>query len=262
MSLASDPPSPKVRTELDGEVFTITLADPENRNVLSLALVDEFIAAIDRAEADPEVRVVVVSNDGAVFCAGADLSERATNAVRGGAPDSALIFARIRNSPKPFVGRIAGHAVGGGLGLAASMDISVAVEAAKFGFTEVRVGVAPAIISVICLPKMRQADAAEAFLRGNRFLAPEAVRLGLINYAVPQLRLDEAIAEIVADLLEGSPAGLAASKQLITKVPSLDFDAALEWTGELSAHLFTGPDATEGMRAFLGKRPPSWSPRS
>lgn len=251
----------KLQIKAEDGVFTITLNDTANRNVLSLGLVSEFVAAVDAAEADDSIRVVVVTNQGSVFCAGADLSERSSGDAAPAAADPAMVFGRIRNSPKPFIGRIAGHAVAGGLGLAASMDISIAVDEAKFGFTEVRVGVAPAIISVICLPKMRQADATEAFLRGNRFLAPEAVRLGLINQAVPSGELDEAVNEVVADLLEGSPGGLAACKQLVTKVPALGFDDALAWTAELSAQLFRGPEGAEGMAAYLEKRPPSWSPR-
>ena len=255
---------PKVLTDLDGGVFTITLADDANRNALSTRLVSEFLAAIDRADADDAVRVIVVTNTGRVFCAGADLSERSSD----DAPDSAAlkdpgnIFSRVRQSPKPFVGRIAGHAVAGGMGLAAAMDISVGLVDAKFGFTEVRIGVAPAMISVICLPKMRQADAAEAFLRGNRFPGSEAARLGLINHAVTPEDLDPTIDDIVHDLLEGAPAGLAAAKTLIQTVPTLGFDDAMRWTAKLSAEMFQGADAQEGMKAYLEKRPPTWSPRA
>ena len=189
----------KVRTELTSGILTITLADPDNRNALSRGLVAELNAAMDRADTDPDVRVVVLTNDGTTFCAGADLSERSDD-DRPDADDVAPginVFERIRMSPKPWIGRIAGHAVAGGLGLAAVTDISVAIDTAKMGFSEVRIGVAPAMISVLCLPKMRPADAAAAFLRGNRFLAPEAARLGLINEAVAADDLDGAVEAIV-----------------------------------------------------------------
>lgn len=251
----------KVRTSLDDGVFVITLADEANRNALSVALVAELLAAFDRVDEDDDIRVAVVTNTGRVFCAGADLSERSGDATESSAHPSD-VFGRIRNSPKPYVGRIAGHAVAGGMGLAAAMDISVATTDAKFGFTEVRVGVAPAMISVICLPKMRQADAAAAMLRGNRFPASEAVELGLVNRAVPSSELDGAVDEIVADLREGSPAALAATKQLIQQVPTMAFDDAMAWTATVSGDLFAGPDADEGMSAFLEKRPPAWSPRA
>jgi methylglutaconyl-CoA hydratase len=242
----------KVETALEGGVFTVTLADEPNRNALSIGLLTELVAAIDRADTDDEIRVVVLTNRGHIFCAGADLRERSNPDISASTVDMATVFGRIRRSPKPFVGRIAGHAIAGGLGLAASLDISIAVDDAKMGFTEVRIGVAPAIISVICLPKMRRADAAAAFLQGNRFLAPEAVRLGLINAAV---------AAVVADLLLGAPGALAAAKQLLTKVPAMEFDPALEWAANLSAGLFAGPEGREGMAAYLEKRPPAWAPR-
>jgi methylglutaconyl-CoA hydratase len=148
------------------------------------------------------------------------------------------------------------------MGLAAALDISVALEDAKFGFTEVRVGVAPAIISTICLPKMRKAEAADAFLRGNRFSGTEAARLGLINEAVPAEDLDTRVNAIVQDLLHGGPGALAATKQLLTRVPAMGLDEALAWTAELSASLFTSPEAAEGMGAYLGKRKPAWAPEA
>lgn len=255
----------KITTELNGGVFTITLADVENRNALSRGLVSELSAAIDRADTDDDVRVVVLTNAGTVFCAGADLSERSSDDRPGEAaePDESggplSFFGRIRRSPKPWVGRIAGHAIAGGLGLVASLDISVAADTAKMGFSEVRIGVAPAIISVVCLPKMRQATASAAFLRGNRFLAGEAERLGLINHAVPADELDSTVDEIVADLLLGSPQGLAASKQLINDVPTKPFDEAIVWAADLSGRLFESPEGQEGMKAYLEKRPPSWT---
>ena len=127
-----------------------------------------------------------------------------------------------------------------------------------FGFTEVRVGVAPAVISVVCLPKLRTADARSAFLRGNRFPAAEAARMGLINAAVTADRLDAEVDAVVTDLLAGSPSAIAASKELLREVPGTPVDEAFEWTGQLSARLFAGDDAREGMTAFLEKRPAAW----
>jgi methylglutaconyl-CoA hydratase len=138
------------------------------------------------------------------------------------------------------------------------MDISIAIEEAKFGFTEVRIGVAPAMISVLCLPKMRPAEASEAFLRGNRFSASEAARMGLINSAVPEDEIDSVVQEIVSDIKAGGPEAIAAAKQLALKVPYMQIDEAFAWTSELSANLFKSEEAQEGMRAYLDKRPPSW----
>ena len=246
-----------VRSETARGVTTLTLDDEENRNALGPELIEQLMAAIDAADADPAVRAIVLTNSGNVFCAGADL--RAGARSRAGAPSGMELFSRFRKSPKPFVGRINGHCVAGGMGLAAAMDISVALDTAKFGFTEVRIGVAPAMISVLCLPRMRPADAASAFLRGNRFLAPEAVRLGLITEAVPADELDGAVEAILDDLRLAGPNALAATKALLTTVPGLSVDAAFEWTAELSAELFGRDEAQEGMAAFREKRPPSWA---
>ena len=250
-----------VETDLANGVLTVTLADEDNRNALSSRLTTELTEALDDADADPEVRVVVLTNRGRVFCAGADLSERSSGGSGSSSKpvNATRLFGRFRESPKPYVGRIAGHCVAGGMGLAAAMDISIAIEEAKFGFTEVRIGVAPAIISVVCLPKIRPADAREAFLRGNRFLAPEAARMGLINAAVPVEELDAAVDAVVADLKAGGPEAIAAAKQLMARVPGMPIDEAFRWTGELSASLFRGEEAAEGMRAYLDKRPPSWT---
>jgi len=201
-----------------------------------------------------------------VFCAGADLSERSDDErpdpaeTEEEASDPLGFFGRIRRSPKPWVGRINGHAVAGGLGLAAAADISVALDTAKMGFSEVRIGVAPAIISVICLPKMRASEASEAFLRGNRFPATEAARLGLVNYAVPAGEIDTKVDEIVSDLVLGGPLALSASKQLVNDVPHMAFNEAMAWATKLSGSLFTSDEGQEGMKSYLEKRSPSWVP--
>ena len=254
-----------VETSCDSRgVATVTLADEDNRNTLSRRLLGELTAALDDTDADPGVRVVVLTNAGRVFCAGADLRESSGrqaghNPASVGAGD---LFGRFRRSRKPYVGRIDGHCVAGGVGLAAAMDISIARDDAKFGFTEVRVGVAPAMISVLCLPKMRQAEATAAFLRGNRFNASEAARLGLINAAVPVEKLDDEVEAVVTDLLSGGPSALAAAKQLVDRVPEMSFDDALAWAGRLSAELFASDEASEGMDAFLNKRTPRWVPHT
>jgi methylglutaconyl-CoA hydratase len=251
---------PLVETNLVSGIMTVTLADVDNRNALSARLTLELVEALDSADADPEVRVVVLTNKGRVFCAGADLSERSSESASTHVVSPLELFGRFRNSPKPYVGRIAGHCVAGGMGLAAAMDISIAIEEAKFGFTEVRVGVAPAMISVICLPKMRPADANEVFLRGNRFPAARAAELGLINKAVPLDELDAVVEEVTSDLLMGGPQALAATKQLNSQVPQMTADEAFEWTARLSAELFASDEAAAGMAAFLEKRSPPWAP--
>jgi methylglutaconyl-CoA hydratase len=251
-----------VETATAGGVRTITLADEARRNALSADFTSELVDTFQAADNDDDVRVVVVTNRGNTFCAGANLSEQSSRtadapiAVRSPAD----IFGHIRRSPKPYVGRVAGHCVAGGVGLAASLDISIAVDTALFGFTEVRVGVAPAVISVVCLPKLRAADARAAFLRGSRFPAAEAARIGLINAAVPADDLDAEVDAVVEDLLAGGPHAIAASKQLLARVPSMPVDEAFAWTAQLSAQLFVSDEAKEGMSAYLEKRPAAWRP--
>ncbi len=249
-----------VETTLDSRgVYTITLNDTEKRNVLSHALTAELTEAMDRVDFDPQIRVALLTNTGSVFCAGADLSERSSSGGDVGPVDPMTLFRRIQDSPKPWVGRIAGHAVAGGTGLAASLDVSVAHADAKFGFTEVRLGVAPAIISVICLPKMRLGDATAAFLRGRRFDGVEAARLGLITAAVEPDQLDGEIDAIIEDLLLGGPNALAAAKDLLRQVPQMKPEEAFPWAAARSAELFQSTEAAEGMAAYLEKRPPSWT---
>jgi len=249
-----------VETERRGGVLTVTLADEANRNALGAQLVGELVDALDAADSDPEVRVVVLTNRGRVFCAGADLSERSSGGAPAAIHSPQALFGRFARSPKPYVGRIAGHCVAGGMGLAAAMDISIATEGARFGFTEVRVGVAPAVISVVCLPKLRPADARAAFLRGRRFSAAEAAAMGLVNAAVPADRLDDEVDAVVHDLLAGGPGAIAAAKRLLAEVPGTPVDEAFRWTGELSGWLFATDEAREGMSAFLEKRPAAWAP--
>ena len=249
-----------VNVTTQGGVMTATLADEKNRNALGAALVQGLRDAIASANADPLVRALVVTNEGSTFCAGANLKERSSGPARAG--DSGgfeALLHEIQTSPTPLIGRIAGHVVGGGNGLAAALDISVAADDVKFGFTEVRLGLAPAIISVVCLPKMRPGEAMEAFLRGHRFPATRAAELGLINRAVPRAELDAAVEEVLADLRKGGPQALGFAKRLVHEVPRMAQKEAFGWTAGLSGELFKSEEAAEGMKAFLTKRAPSWA---
>jgi methylglutaconyl-CoA hydratase len=249
-----------VETGVRNGVMTITLADETRRNALSAEMMAQLIAAIERVENDPGIRVAVVTNRGHVFCAGANLAEHSAQDSTGTGSATTLsnLLQRIRDCPKPFVGRIAGHCVAGGVGLAAVMDISVATDTTMFGFSEVRVGVVPAIISVVCVPKMRFGDIQSAFIRGNRFSAPEAVRLGLINSSVSEDNLDDEILSILGDILAGEPLAIGLAKSLALRVASMEDAEAFAWATELSTELFSSDEAREGMAAFLEKRPASW----
>ena len=250
-----------VRSEVAGSVLTVTLADVDNRNALGAAVVNGLHDGLAAANADPAVRVMVVTNEGNTFCAGANLKEQ-SGVSQGERPKVGFeqLLGEIQASPTPVVGKIRGHVVGGGNGLAAALDIAIAQEDVKFGFTEVRLGVAPAIISVVCLPKMRRGEAMEAFLRGNRFSAAKAAEYGLIRRAVPAAELDAAVDEVVADLCLGGPEALGAAKRLVHEVPGMETAEAFAWTADLSQRLFKGDEAAAGMRAFLKREKPPWAP--
>ena len=255
----------EVEVEMAGGVLTATMSDDENRNALSPGLVQGLREAVARGNADASIRVIVITNIGSTFCAGANLKQR-SQAKEVNKPDEegstsgglTELFSEIQASQTPVVAKIAGHVMGGGNGLAAVCDISVASEEAKFGFTEVRLGVIPAMISVVCLPKMRHGDAMELFLRGNRIPAARAAELGLINRAVPAEALDSEISEIVSDLCKGSPNALGLAKTLLFEVPKRTQAEAFDWTTALSNELFAGDEAKAGMKAFIERRPAPW----
>ena len=236
---------------------TLTLNQPDNRNALTPALLDGLGSGLDSALSDGSVRVILLTNNGPAFCAGADLKGGGLAPSRF---DLAGILSTIQDSPKPVVGRIAGHCMGGGVGLAAACDISVARADVRFGFTEVRIGAAPAIISVVCLPKMRRGDALELFLSGERISARRAAEVGLINSVAESEDFDAALEDLVGKLLAGGPIALSAAKRLVFEVPRVDRETAFALTSEISRGLFGSAEAAEGMAAFREKRTPSWAP--
>jgi len=250
------------RFDVTRGVATITLNRPEARNALSVELVDSLALHLEAAIADPAVRVIVLTNTGNTFCAGADLKSAAPGQPQTQQRTFLDVFDLILEGPKPVIGRIAGHAVAGGVGLAAACDISIMADDAQLGFSEVRIGVSPAVISVVCLPKMRRADAMELFLTGERISARRAVEVGLVNHAAPAGELDAKVDEIVGMVLRGGPNALAASKSLLDKVPSFESRrAAFEWAQPFSAGLFASDEGAEGIAAFKERRDPSWIPR-
>jgi methylglutaconyl-CoA hydratase len=170
------------------------------------------------------------------------------------------VFEMILDAPKPVIGRVDGHATGGGVGLVAVCDLSVMRDDAILGFTEVRIGVAPAVISVVCLPKMRRADASELFLSGERISAERASQVGLVNRVVPAAELDQAVDRYVDAVVRGGPHALAAAKELITRVPDLDRSEAFTWTAARSQALFRSEEAQVGIAAFRNRQPAPWVP--
>jgi len=253
-----------VRYDVGGGVATITLASPETRNVLTAESMSDVRAHLDAAAADPAVRVVVLTGEGTTFCAGADLSGAlagdADSFTSSGPAAMAALLEALLDHPKPVVARVQGHVAGGGNGLVAACDIAVAAESAKFAFSEVRVGVAPAVISVVCLAVMHRRDAQELLLTGERVSAQRVREAGLVTTVAEDEALDAVVASYVDALRAGGPEALGHTKNLLRRVPGLTRDDAFAFTAQLSGSLFASDEAREGMGAFLERRSPSWAP--
>ncbi|MEU0838260.1 enoyl-CoA hydratase family protein [Streptomyces sp. NPDC005962] len=245
-----------VRSSGERGIVTLTLDSPHNRNALSARLVAELRAHLAAAGADPEVRAVLLTHTGNTFCAGADLRE--PPAVSGASGLVALLRALVE-LPKPVVARVTGHVRAGGLGLLGACDISAAGRGASFAFTEARLGLAPAVISMPLLPRLDARAAARYYLTGERFDAAEAARIGLVTVADPEGDADRALSPVLDGLRRGSPQGLAESKRLVTAEVRQAFDRDGEALAELSARLFASAEAREGMTAFRERREPVWA---
>ncbi|MEF3112564.1 enoyl-CoA hydratase family protein [Streptomyces chrestomyceticus] len=266
---ASPAAAPLVRHAHERGVTTLTLDSPHNRNALSRRLVAELHAALAAAAASDDTRAVLLTHTGTTFCAGADLSEATEEAGKGeeaaaGTSASASgplglvrLLRAVIELPKPVVAKVTGHVRAGGLGLLGACDLSVAGPGASFAFTEARLGLAPAVISMPLLPRMDPRAAARYYLTGERFDAAEAARTGLVTLAAEDP--DAALEPVLAGLRKGSPQGLAASKALVTAEVLRVFDRDTAALADTSARLFASDEAREGMTAFLQRREPSWA---
>ena len=237
-------------------VGTITLDSPANRNALSAQLRAELRDRLEKAIADAAVRAIVLTHTGPVFCAGMDLKESRSGGGGHGVMEFPTILDLIWTSPTPVVARLAGPARAGGTGLVAACDLAVATDSTTYAFTEVRLGLVPAVISVVLLPRLNRPAAHELFLTGETFSAARAVEIGLLTAAVPAGSLDAEVARYVDMLRLGAPSALAATKQLLRPESFTERFAAMQ---ELSARFFAGEEGQEGARSFAEKRPPSWA---
>jgi methylglutaconyl-CoA hydratase len=251
-----------VRTATDAGVTTLTLDSPANRNALSTPLMRGMLDALAEALTDPAVRVVVISHTGPVFCSGADLKETAQARATGRVPAELLadVLAALWEFPKPVVARIGGPARAGGLGLIAAADIAVCTTEATFAFSEVRLGVIPAVISATVLPRVAPRAAAELYLTGDVFDGPRAEAIGLVTAAVPAAALDARITAYCDSLVRGGPLALAGAKQLLRRTPEPTVRAELAELSIRSAGYFKSAEGQEGVAAFREKRPASWIP--
>ncbi|MDK1472544.1 enoyl-CoA hydratase family protein [Streptomyces sp. 549] len=236
----------------DRGVAVLTLDSPHNRNALSTRLVAALRDHLTAAGGDDSVRAVLLTHTGNTFCAGADLRDG------GGSPaDLVDLLRTLVELPRPVVAAVDGHVRGGGLGLVGACDLAVASHRATFAFTEVRIGVVPAVISLPLLPRLDPRAASRYYLTGERFDAAEAARIGLITAAGENT--SHALEPMLSALRRGSPQGLAEAKRLVTAEVLRAFDRDSDSLASLSARLFGSPEAREGMTAFLERRDPAWA---
>jgi len=238
-------------------IARIALDSPRNRNALSAALVGQLTEALTDATADDAVRAVELTHTGGTFCAGADLSEARQGGMRDGAVRVLALLRQIVALPKPVVGSIDGHVRAGGLGIVGACDIVLAGPKSTFAFSEVRLGLAPAMISLTTLPRLEARAASRYYLTGETFDAATAARIGLITEAVADIDADTlALLEV---LRVCSPQGLRETKPLLTSGMLDGFEARAAALADQSARLFGSKEAAEGMAAFLEKRKPAWA---
>ena len=244
----------------DGAAW-ITLNRPHNRNALSAVLVNELYAHLATAQADNNVRAIVLTGSGPAFCAGADLKNPPGSVVDGASSvPFQEILTRILDSETPVIAAVNGAAFAGGLGLIGAADIVITDAAAQFSFSEVRIGVIPAVISVVCLPKLGTHHGMRLFLTGERFDGNAAVHYGLAHRAVPAADLHSAVQSEVDALRLGGPNAVKACKQLVREVSKLSTEAGFERTGPWSVRTFQSEEGQEGINSFKEKRKPSWVP--
>jgi methylglutaconyl-CoA hydratase len=273
-------PYSTIKLEADTELATLTLNRPDKRNAISAQMVDELLAALDEVERS-RTRVLILTGAGKAFCAGMDLEalkalaeESAHSLLESKGPKDALahsseahiadsrrtasIFRRIYTFPKPLIAAVNGPAIAGGCGIATLCDYTLAVPDATFGYTEVRIGFIPALVSVFLIRQIGEKRARDLLLSGRLVDAGEARQLGLVTEVVPPERLMERAREMAGTLLEVSPTSLTYIKRLLRESSERELDHELEIAIHENARIRSTADFREGLTAFLEKRKPQW----
>lgn len=253
-----------VELRLEGPIATLTLNRPERRNAISFELIDDLLSALGEV-AHSDAIVLILTGAGKAFCSGMDLDS--LKALLGRTPQQNLedsetmvrLFRTLYEFPKVTIAAVNGAAVAGGTGLALLCDFTLAVPDAKFGYTEVRIGFVPAIVSTFLLRQVGEKVARDLLLTGRLFDAEEAVRLGLVREVVPADRLLVRARELAGLLLENSAASLRATKQLLTRYAAAELNAQIDAAVRENAAIRTSDDFREGISSFLEKRKPVWT---
>jgi methylglutaconyl-CoA hydratase len=257
-------PFEHLRKTDEGPIATVTLARPDAHNALNADLIDELTRCFEELAEDEQTRVVVLAGEGRSFCAGADVGymrETAGLSYEENLEDArrlAMMFWTIDECPKPVVAKVQGAAMGGGAGLLAVADVVVADSEARFAFSEIRLGIAPATISPFVVRKIGVSHARSLFVTGERFDAEMAREIGLVHKVVSSDGLDEAVEEKAGELLAGGPVAQATLKGLLRRLETTEPMEAPGLTARVISELRTGEEGQEGMAAFLEKRAPRW----
>lgn len=253
-----------IKIDLRGQVVWVILNRPEVRNAFNATMISEVARAFKLINSHPDLRIVVLTGEGNAFCAGADL-----NWMKGvidysyeenlqDSQNLAEMFALMSACPLPLIARVNGPAIGGGTGMVAVCDIVIASEKAVFSLSEVKLGLVPACISPYVIRRMGDRNCREYFLTGERLTAEKALAAGLANKIVPEGKLDEAIEQLIKQLISSGPKALAWCKQLLAKVPPMSEQEAGAYTAEVITRLRMSDEGQEGMKAFFEKRKPKW----
>ena len=254
-----------LKVEIDKHVARVILDRPDVHNAFNDELIKRVTDAFTDLGTREEIRAIILAGNGKSFCAGADLNwmksmveysyEQNVEDARG----AARMFLAIAKCPKPVIARIHGAALGGGAGLAAACDIGIAVESAQFGFTEVKLGILPAVISPFVLSRIGSARAREFFITGERFLAAVAQNIGLVQHVVAhESALDALVESKISQILTSAPQAVAAAKELVFGVAARTLETSLDYTAETIARVRAGEEGQAGMKAFLERQKPPW----
>lgn len=255
-----------LKLEQHDQIATITLTRPEKRNAISAQMIQELLMALDETEATA-ARVVIITGSGKAFCAGMDLDGLravATQSPAANLADSrnmAKMFQRIYAFPKPVISAVNGAAIAGGCGIATLADFTVAVPEAKFGYTEVKIGFIPALVSVFLRRQVGEKHATDLLLTGRVIDAAEALRIGLVTEVVPADKLIERAREIAGQMIAASPTSVARTKRLLHRYDEAAIQAEIELATRENADIRATADFREGVASFLQKRDPKWTGR-
>jgi methylglutaconyl-CoA hydratase len=257
-------PYQTLKLEYDGALAVITLARPDKRNAISTQMIEDLLASLGEVQSS-SARVGILTGEGKAFCSGMDLDELRAIATRSPVEhleDSrrmARLFRTVYSFPKPLIAAVNGHALAGGCGLATLADFTIAVPDAKFGYTEVRIGFIPALVSVFLRRQIGEKRTRDLALTGRLFDAAEAHEMGLVNLVVAAEELMAEARKLAANLMAASPTSLARTKRLLVQFSEGDLDREISMAIQENADIRSTADFREGLASFLEKRTPKWT---